>query len=217
MRYFLLFFLLFAGTAFADFSPHNDNYAIIGLGDNQLSKANVSVKSDIGAIYLGFTDSLWIDTFEKSSEIVEQNYLVSLFDYFKNIEYGIAHNSNGLKGVGSRSTNLIYGKINYDRKNFGANITLYKHFYNSVFNSDIEKYIGYSSYEVYIGNKYRITYGLTLKDNFSVSRYYVKSKAKLYNNMFLFLTYEDGYGINGLQYYNKKDKALKIGIMIGGE
>ncbi len=236
----------FANIGLTDsLSFYKDNYFVNGMQEESQTKAQLSLKYRLfnfqeSSIFVGYTNTLWWMTDEKSYPIKEHSYNPEIFhrinslnskflflDYF---QYGISHNSNGLDGPDSRSLNYNYIQLQVSSGrdiNIGTNLMFWDYFTISKKNIDIEKYSGNGEYEFFI--KLNAKKGffkdekLSLKLQFGnnesfelgkqVLSFEFRFNTKFFNPLFYFI-YENGYGVNGLVDYNKKSSVYKFGLSI---
>ncbi len=234
---------------------YKDNYFVVGKYNNDANdqgKVQMSCKyklfrPDNRGMFLGLTNTFWWQVYEKSRKIRESNYNIDFFHKSKlhdksvliqtnrvfSPEYyqvGIAHTSNGMDSIESRSINFIYGQVQFSRGaryNIGTNIKILEYFRKSIHNRDIKAFTGNAEYEIFFrfrnGSKKidneKISYKFMLGDNSSFTKgqqelTFMMRLFSLRVRPFLYFRYENGYGVDGLVDYNKKNTAYKVGIVL---
>ena len=245
---------IFSASAFgfeeSAVSLYKGNYiqsARSGEQDNSYTQAQFSLKyqplrHNLDSIFIGFTNTFWWMTSEKSSEVRETNYNVEIFYQKKSavrlsnnitinsLQLGIDHKSNGKKGAESRGTNSFYvkgGGYFGERIRIGGEVTAFTYVENSVKNRDIQDYTGNFLYKAYASifstqyekNIIQLSYTVQLGNNTNLSRgrQEVLLKANFFPkkiNPALFIKYETGYGTQGLTHYNEKHSATIFGLSL---
>ncbi|MDL2283410.1 phospholipase A [Odoribacter sp. OttesenSCG-928-G04] len=225
-----------------NFGLYKDNYIIAGLPVNHgMNKHNSDAKFQISIrhrltksilpfntfLMLVYTQKSFWNIFEKSFPFYDNNYNPGLHiskpiiidNELKGLaSLGFEHESNGRDSAASRSRNyFILNASYYFNVSFSAQAKLWAGWTSSD-NSDLDKYIGYTSFilnyksvnkrlwcSVLINPRRNfITYNTQVELNYKVSRN---------SNQFLFLQWYQGYG-EGLLEYNKYTSMLRLGFCI---
>ena len=249
-----IFVLSFSSAVLAfensSISLYKGNYiqsARSSTSDNSYTQAQFSLKYQplkhhFTELFIGFTNTFWWMTSEKSSEVRETNYNAEVFYQKRDasrwgnhftanlLQLGIDHKSNGEKGAESRGVNSFYVKGGWycgDRIRVGGELTAFAYFENSVKNEDIDHYTGnfickaYASFFSHHENReiIQLSYAVQLGSNTNLSkgRQEILLKAHIFPktvNPSLFIKYETGYGTQGLAHYNEKHSATIIGLSL---
>jgi phospholipase A1/A2 len=217
------------------------NYITLGKPD---TKVQFSFKFKFFAktnVYLGYTQIMFWDLFRKESyPFSEINFNPELFYrwnldtyFFKEVDIGYAHISNGKDESESRSVDSAYLRlITYSRFPFGIPRLqfLFRYLTNEdKTNKDITDYYGpvvikfffdklgkkiFKSEELY----FEYYNGGDLAQDFSKSSVRVSARFKIFASQAapkVFIQYFNGYGEN-LANYNFREETYRIGFSIGG-
>ncbi len=219
---------------------HDTNYIAIGKPD---TKVQFSFKFKFFKhtnVYLGYTQIMFWDLFRKESNpFTEINfspefyYRLSTENFFKDIDFGIAHLSNGKNGAESRSMDSVFLRaMTFTKFKFGIprlQILLRYIDNEDPTNKDIKDYYGPVVIKAYfdkLGQKifnteelyFEFYNGGRYADDFSRSSVRVSARFKLFTSIYapkIFFQYFNGFGEN-LANYNVREETYRAGFSIGG-
>ena len=192
-------------------------------------------------IYLAYTDTFWWDLVSDSKPFREHNYKPELIYQFNShdnifnfyipivdeITFSFFHKSNGLKGVDSRSIDWgLYGKVTYSfsRGNIKVGGFTYIQWYEKRQweNMDMKDYRPAYEQNIYVARlsstgleSEKLSYTLKPTWNFTKVNHQLDIQIKLFTNIiqpYLYISWEHGYGIEGLIDYKLKENKFRIGI-----
>lgn len=217
---------------------HRPTYLIFGKDDLKLQ---FSFKYRIAKnlnLYFAHTQTMFWNIYDESKPFYDISFNPELFyrvidnryDFFRSVDMGYMHLSNGKGGNDSRSMDRVFLRSNilteYKEHLIGANIMLYKLYNFDRGNKDIQKYMGYWDVTFFISNilkheKQSLDLELRL---FSGSKILKPSQGAyqvglIYDfnsdnfNPMIYLQYYKGYVENVLSYY-KKTEQLRLGLLL---
>lgn len=204
------------------------------------AKYNLIYPSDLG-FWIGYTQRSFWALYDKSSPFRETNYepeffwraeVGKLLPYLGLIDYiqlsPIFHRSNGRDGLESRGMNTYYGEIQLSVGDVictGVVLKAFGYYNISRRNPDLPDYLGYCEGEAFIQLK-SATVPLLQKErlyirgggNYKTDKGWLEGgfRVRIITSVFqpyLYVQVFHGYGESMID-YNKKDTAVRVGIMI---
>ncbi len=185
-------------------------------------------------LYFAYTQTTLWDIGEKSGPFRDTSYRPSLFYRWagsgRNFlpdewRVGAEHESNGQTGINSRSLNTTYIRPtwNFDMGN-SRRLTFYpkfQHYLNKEENSDIQRYRGYVDWQLrygredglMLGGLYRLGIGGYSSSQLDVS-YPISDRIFARTGAFVHLQLLSGYGETLLDFNNKSDTQIRLGLSI---
>ncbi len=185
-------------------------------------------------LYFAYTQTTLWDIGEKSGPFRDTSYRPSLFYRWagsgRNFlpdewRVGAEHESNGQPGISSRSLNTMYIRPtwNFDMGN-SRRLTFYpkfQHYLNKEENSDIQRYRGYVDWQLrygredglVLGGLYRLGTGGYSSSQLDVS-YPISDRIFARTGAFVHLQLLSGYGETLLDFNNKSDTQIRLGLSI---
>lgn len=220
---------------------HDVNYIIFGKPDTKVQFSFRFKFFRKTNIYIGYTQVMfWELLKEESNPFSEINFNPETFyrwtnsnALLKEIDFGMAHLSNGKDGEVSRSVDSIYLKLKtYGKYDFGIP-RLQMHFryqYNEdKTNKDITDFYGplvlklyfdKLAQKIFLSEEFYVEYynGGRWAEDFSKSSVRLSARFRVWNSTTapkVFVQYFNGYGENLIK-YNKREETYRIGLSIGG-
>lgn len=225
---------------FYGIKPYKTNYLMpVSYTKNVANnRKNFETQFQISALkplfynYFGFNESLniaytqtsWWQTSANSMPFRESNYQPEIFaqidiknSIFNYVKVGYLHESNGKDGMDSRSWDRAYIQTKLGSNSLKITPRLWKTIGNKNENKDITKYAGHGDISIeYKHNNHIFT--TMLKSNFHLSKSNKTSLQftwhfPLFNEIYGYLHYYNGYGENLLD-YGKHTNKIGIGLSI---
>jgi phospholipase A1 len=221
--------------AFSFFQP---SYFIFGKHDLKLQFSFKYLFFKETPIYLGYTQTMFWNIYQKSMPFYDINYHPEFYYSFlnennfsfKTIDFGYLHSSNGNKGKDSRSFDRVFLRAKYlskiNRHSLDFNLTLYKSYNWDSFNKDIDHYIGFWDFKVTVSDVFtfknqrldfegRIFAGKEIV-NINHGAYqigFIYSPSSINFNPAIYFQRYQGYFENLLE-YNIEHTVYRLGILL---
>ena len=197
----------------------------LGLAFNLFDEiTNLKFLAPLG---FGYSQRSWWNAAEDSSPFAEHNYNPEIFWQFNHPQQpfaarfpfidtaGIEHQSNGLKGVDSRSWDRIYVKKEFDlTPRLSVDLKLWRVVGDETNNQDITDYLGHSETTLKFRPNERTRIRLKVSKGDAVEKYSYQldiSYRRPWVNSAFFISYYEGYG-EALISYNQKMRSLRAGL-----
>jgi phospholipase A1 len=149
------------------FGFYRPPYAVFGLDDLKIELSFKYRMARNFPLFFAYSQLMFWDIYDESKPFDEVNYLPEFFyrfledeaHFFKGVDMGYLHTSNGKSGDDSRSLNRIFLRGNFHKKisrmHLMMSAMVYEIYDEDETNADITKYLGYYQVNFYLADLIR--------------------------------------------------------------